>query len=231
VLGPIDYLLWFASAFLEAGVVVCSIRARCLRRYLILNLCMLAGFLVNVSRFVVFVRYGFGSSEYLYFYYYSDALGTILLYFSVMSLYQLVFEQMAVSGYLRGLSIALLAGTACFSYMVVNQHTTQLTTRFVVELSQNLYFIGVVLTYLLWGALLKLRETRTRLIQLVLALGIFFSASAGAYALRNLVPGLAFVKFIPPLVGTFFPLAWCYTFLKVPEEARLAIARLAAPNR
>ena len=36
------------------------------------------------------------------------------------------------------------------------------------------YFVGVVLTYLLWGAILKLRETRTRLIQLVLALGDLF---------------------------------------------------------
>ncbi len=192
---------------------------------------MLADFLVSVGRFAIFVRYGFTSSEYMYFYYYSDAVATILLYFSVMCLYQLVFEQMGVSKYLRGASIVLLAGTAWFSYMVVNQHTTQFTTRFVVELSQNLYFVGVVLTYLLWGAVLKLRETRTRIIQLILALGIYFSASAGAYALRNLVPGLELAKFIPPLMGTFLPLAWAYTFLRISEEARLATARLAAPNR
>ena len=142
---------------------------------------MVSFFLINLSRFVVLIRDGFGSSEYMYFYYYTDALGTIVLYFSVMAFYQLVFEEMGVSKYLRGASIALLAGTAWFSYMVVNQHTTQLTTRFVVELSQNLYFVGVVLTYLLWGAVLKLRETRTRIIQLVLALGIYFSGSAGAY--------------------------------------------------
>jgi amino acid transporter len=78
---------------------------------------------------------------------------------------------------------------------------------------------------------MKLRETRTRLIQLVLSLGIFFSGSAGAYALRNLVSGMEVAKFIPPLMGTFLALAWAYTFLKVPEEARLATARVAAPNR
>ncbi len=211
--------------------MVSSIRTRCLTRYFLPNLCMVSFFLINLSRFVVFVRYGFGSSDYMYFYYYTDALGTIVLYFSVMAFYQLVFEQMGVSKYLRGASIILLGGTAWFSYMVVNQHTTQLTTRFVVELSQNLYFVGVLLTYLLWGALLKLRETRTRIIQLILALGIYFSASAGAYALRNLVPGLELAKFIPPVVGTFLPLAWSYTFLKIPEDARLVTARLAAPNR
>ena len=212
-------------------MVVCAIRSRSLTRYFVPNLCMVSFFLMNLSRFVVCIRYGFGSSEYVYFYYYSDALGTIFLYFSVMAFYQLVFEQIGVSKYVRGLSIALLTGTAWFSYMVVNQHSTQFTTRFVVELSQNLYFVGVVLTYLLWGAVLKLRETRTRIIQLVLSLGIFFSASAGAYALRNLFSHPELVKFIPPLVGTFLPLAWAYTFLKVPEEARLATARVAAPNR
>ena len=77
-----------------------------------------------------------------------------------------------------------------FSYAVVHQNRTHLTTHFVVEMSQNVYFVGVVLTYLLWGAILKLHETRTRLIQLVLALGIYFSADAGSYALRNLFPGL-----------------------------------------
>jgi hypothetical protein len=231
VLGPADYLLWFGSALFEGAVVVCSIRCRSFFKYLPLNLCMLADLLVSAGRFLILHRYGFASSEYVYFYYYSDALATILLYFSVMCLYQLVFEQMGVSKYLRGASILLLCGTALFSYLVVNQHTTQLTSRFVLELSQNLYFVGVVLTYLLWGAVMKLRETRTRLIQLVLSLGIFFSGSAGAYALRNLVSGMEVAKFIPPLMGTFLALAWAYTFLKVPEEARLATARVAAPNR
>ena len=65
----------------------------------------------------------------------------------------------------------------------------------------------------------------------MLALGIYFSASAGAYALRNIAPDLGLAKFIPILAGTFLPLAWAYTFLKIPEEARLATARVAVPHR
>ena len=94
--------------------------------------------------------------------------------------------------------------------------------------SQNLYFVGVVLTYLLWGAILKLRETRMRLIQLVLALGIYFSADAMAYALRNLFPSLepVVLRWIPPIMGVWLPLAWAYTMAKVSEDSRLAPARL-----
>ena len=105
-------------------------------------------------------------------------------------------------------------------------------SRFVVELSQNLYFVGVVLTYVLWGAMMKLRETRTRLIQLVLSLGIYFSMLAAEYALRNLYPSLTAVKtYLPPVVGCLLPLAWCYAFLKLSEDARLATARLGVLPR
>lgn len=231
MLGPIDYVLWFGSAFLEAAVVVSLLRSRSLSWYITLNVCMLGAFAINVGRFVTFQRYGFTSLQYKYVYYYSDALWTIFLYLSVLALYQLVFKEMGVSRQIRSVSILLLAATAGVSYLMVRQHQTQLTNRFVVELSQNLYFVGVVLTYLLWVAVIKLRETRTRLVQLVLALGIYFSASAGAYALRNMYPGLALTKFIPPLAGTFLPLAWAYTFWRVSENARLAPARLATPNR
>jgi hypothetical protein len=98
----------------------------------------------------------------------------------------------------------------------------------VVALGQNLYFVGVALTYLLWVALLKLRETRARLVQLVLALGVEFSALAAIYALRNLFPSLedSVLKFLIPVVGAWLPLAWAYTFTKVPEDARLAPSRL-----
>ncbi len=229
--GLLDYVLWLASGLFQAVVVVCLFRPTSIRRYLTLCLYMLSSLLISVARFLVLQRYGFTSTEYIYFYYYSDALGTIALFFAVISLYQLVFEEMRASIYIRGASILLLGATTLFSYGVVHQHVTQLTTRFVVELSQNLYFVGVVLTYLLWGALLKLREMRTRLIHLVLSLGIYFSASAGAYALRNMLPTLELTKLIPPLAGTFMPLAWAYTFLRVSEEARLATARVATPNR
>jgi hypothetical protein len=102
----------------------------------------------------------------------------------------------------------------------------------VIELSQNLYFVGLILTYILWGAILKLRETRTRLIQLVLSLGVYFSLLAVNYAVRNLYPSLSSI-FIPlvQLCGIFLPMAWAYAFWHLPEEARLVPARLAVIPR
>ena len=216
----------------QAAVLVCAFCSRCLRQYFTLNFYMLAALLLSMGRVFVFVRYGYTSPQYFYFYYFSDALLTICLFFALMGLYLHVFQEMGVSSYLRAAAILLLGLTAGISYQMVVSSSHKLLTHFVVELSQNLYFVGVVLTYLLWGAIMKLRETRTRLMQLVLALGVYFSAFAANYALRNLYPTLNVVwQSVPPLMGLWLPLAWAYTFLRIPEEARLATDRVAATNR
>ena len=132
----------------------------------------------------------------------------------------------------RSRSVELLLGTAAFSFAIVLQYSNRIMSRFVVEASQNLYFVGLVLTYVLWGAVLKLRETRTRLIQMVLALGLYFSVFAASYALRNLYPSLHNVwPYITPISGCLLPLAWSYAFLRIPEDARLTPSRLAVVPR
>src|SRR5487761_69126 len=233
MLGPFDYALAILSFLAEVYVVVCLFASKKPFRYLSLNIYMLAAVSATIGQDIVLQHFGVSSPVYAYTYYYTDALLTISLFFVIMSFYHQVFQQMEVGKYVHWASIFLLSATGVFSYLIVRQMPNpHLTSRFVVEMSQNLYFVGVVLTYLLWGAVVKLRETRTRLIQLVLALGIFFSSDAACYALRNLYPGLEanFLKWVPPLAGTFLPLAWAYTFTKVSEDARLETARVAAPR-
>jgi len=188
-------------------------------------------FLVSVFRYQVLSHYGMASSEYVYFYYYSDTLLTIGLYFALLNLYSLVFDEMKVERFLRLGAILLLGGTAWFSYAVVQQSSHRILSHFAYELSQNLYFVGLVLTYALWGAILKMRETRARLIQLVLALGVYFSAFAANYALQNLYFKAGVLRFVTPLLGCVLPAAWAYCFLRVSEEARLAPSRLVAVPR
>ena len=207
---------------------MCAIKKKALRPYLFLNLYMASSLLVTVGRYNIVQHYGLVSSQYTYFYYYSDALLTILLYFALTSLFSRVFGELNAEQYVKLGAVVLLGGTALFSYAVVHQAENMLVTRFVVQLQQNLYFVGLVLTYVLWAAVLKLRETRTRLVQLVLSLGVYFSLLAADYALRSLYPNMnSLLQFLPPLVGCFLPAAWAYAFWRIPEDARLAPARLA----
>ena len=232
MLGPADYVLWFLTALLEGSVVVCALKRHSFRRYLALNIYMLGSLIVTVLRFWVFSHFGFSSAQYLYFYFYSDALLTVGLYFALITLYSFVLSELQTGRYVRLAAIVLLAGTAFFSYQVIQQSSDRMLTRFVVEMSQNLYFVGLVLTYLLWGAILKLRETRAQIIQLVLSLGLYFSAFAATYALRNLYPSLHLtLGFLSQLIALSLPLAWAYTLWRIPVEARLAPSRLAVVSR
>src|SRR5882672_2501508 len=193
---------------------------------------MAASLFVNIGRYNIVHHYGVASGEYIYFYYYSDTLLTIFLYFALTSLFSRVFSEMQAEQYVKLGAVVLLSGTALFSYAVVNQSQSRLVTHFVVELSQNLYFVGLVLTYVLWAAVLKLRETRTRLIQLVLSMGVYFSLFAANFAMQNLyhMRG-SFFEVLTPLFGCFLPLSWAYTFWQVPEEARTVPSQLAVVPR
>jgi hypothetical protein len=233
MLGPLDYSIWLLGFLLEVSVIFCISYRRVFHRYFSISAYMLCAAAVSCGQYISILEFGIRSKEYWYFYYYTGSLLTILMFFVIIQLYQHIFAELRVHRYIRGGASILLFATALFSYFVVRRDSDRLTNEFVVELGQNLYFVGVVLTYLLWAAVLQLRETRTRLIQLVLALGIYFSGNAGTYALRNLFPGLqpAFLQWLPPLFGTLLALAWAYTFFKVPEEARLMTARLAVNTR
>jgi uncharacterized membrane protein YcjF (UPF0283 family) len=229
--GSLGYAIWLLATLLEVAVVVCAVKRHSFRRYLCLNLYMLFSFAVSIVRYQILNRFGLQSSEYTYCYYYSDAILTIFLYLALITLYLHVFDEMKVEKYVRLAATILLAGTALFSYAVVQQSSQRMATSFVYELSQNLYFVGLVLTYVLWGAILKLRETRTQLIQLVLSLGVYFSAFAATFALGNIFPNLQSVAYIAPLFGCMLPMAWAYAFVRLSHEARITPARLAVVPR
>jgi hypothetical protein len=231
VLGPVDYVLLFLELLLEAAAVVVLVRHKAFLRYFTLLLSLGASVAVGLGRYSVLNTAGFSSSAYLYFYYFSDALLILCLYFVLVTLYSQVFSEMNVGKWVRGGAMLLLLGTILISYHTIASSSDRLITKFVNELSQNLYFVGVVMTYVLWGAMMKLRENRTRLLQLVLSMGVYFSAFAGSYALGNMYPDLRIWHYVCHLMVMWLPVSWAYTFLKVPEDARIATARVVAPTQ
>ncbi len=231
MLGPVDYAVWFAVTLADLFCLLCIFRKRAISRHFTIVLFLSSSIAVSIGRYLILIAAGFTSISYFYFYYYSDAVLTICLFFVLMGFYGQVFSEMAVTKWLRIGAMLLLGGTALISYHMVTSSTDRLITRFAFELSQNLYFVGVVLTYVLWGAMMTLRENRTRLTQLVLGLGVFFSVFAASYALRNLYPDLAIWRYFIHILAVWLPVSWAYTFAKVPEDARIATARVLAPNR
>ena len=218
--GSIEYVFSLIGFLSEVAVVVCVCSPKNFLRYLPLGFYMLCQAAVTLGLYASYERLGADSAAYRYVYFYSDSLMMLLIYWVIIRFYLQVFEAMAVSKQIRTAATFLLGCTALFSYGIVHANRNRLTIGFAVELGQNLYFVGVVLVYLLWAAILKLKETRTRLAQFVLALGIYFSATAAAYALRTLFSSLAdnvVLAWIPSVMGLWLPAAWTYTFVTVPE--------------
>jgi hypothetical protein len=229
--GVLALLIWLTGTAFELAFVVCSIARRSFFRYFFLNLYFLAVIGSSITRFFFLTRFGVSTDEYRYAYFFTDVLLTLGLYVALISLYSFVFEELQFAKYLRLTAILLLLGTALFSYAVVAQSSERLATTFAYELSQNLYFVGLVLTYILWGAILKLRETRTRLVQFVLALGVYFSAYAASYALGNMASRYSVLQVLGPVVSCLLPLAWTMTMVRHPEDSRLVPAQLVAVER
>jgi hypothetical protein len=229
--GSVTTIIWYLGTAMELAFVVCSIARKSFFRYFFLNLYFLLALGSSVARKLVLSTFGLGSAEYRYAYFYTDALLTLALYVALISLYAHVFGELRFGKHLRLIAVLLLLGTALFTYAVVAQSTDRLSTNFAYELSQNLYFVGLVLTYILWGAVLKLRETRTRVVQFVLSLGLYFSAYAASYALLNLASRYSIVYFIAPMFGCLLPLSWTVTMWRYSEDSRLVPAQLVAVPR
>ncbi len=228
--GPIGLFIWGLATALEVCFVACSLVRGSFVRYFFLNLYVVLSLLASLARLIAF-GYGIASPQYAYTYYYSDALLTVTLYIALISLYSYIFGELGFAKHIRFGAVVLLLGTAGFSYAVVAQSADMLSTDLAYTLSQNLYFVGLVLTYILWGAVLKLRETRTRVVQLVLSLGLYFSVYAASYALLNLAGKYEMVQYLSPALGCFLPLSWSITIMRYSEEARLAPANLVAVPR
>jgi hypothetical protein len=229
--GGIALAIWIVGMGAGVCFVTCSVLRASFLKYFFLNLYVILALFADLLRQFVLRNYGLQSPEYIYTYYYTDCLLTIALFVAVINLASHVFAELNLARYVRFVAVLLLLGTAGFTYAVVVQSTERLATKFAAELSQNLYFVGLVLTYLLWGAVLKLRETRTRLVQMVLSLGLYFSAYAGSYALLNMAPNSEIVQYLGPLLGCFLPVSWALTIIRHSENARLTPAQLVAVPR
>ncbi len=227
---PLQFFLWVLSLLLQAAVVVSSLLRGGWRKHFPLAIYMLATVGHSVGAYIVFLKFGFKSPQYSFFYNLTDSILVVILFVAIISLYEQALQELTTSRYVRGGAVILISLTALFSFVSVQGRSDRMSEMgLMAEIGQNLYFVGVVMTYLLWGVVMQLRETRLRILQFVFSLGIYFSMLAATYALVNLFPGFrSSFRWIPQVASVFLAGAWTYTFLMVPESARLATSRIAA---
>ncbi len=234
MVGTYDLVIEVLGAVLALGVVVICARQGFFNRYLFLNVYLLTNVVFTLGCYYVRSLYGYRSVEYFDFYYTGDAIPNIVGYLVIGSFFDRLLRHSTFHRYVRPtltIFFVLIAGISAF---FIAGSVDRLYPRFVIELQQNLYFVGALLTFLLWMAVSYLDVQSRRFTLLVSGLGIYFAAHAANYAIRFLFPSLSTLTLVvPPLAYNFMVGLWLYTFLRVPEEevavqpARQVFQRLA----
>jgi hypothetical protein len=218
MLGAYELVVAALSAILTLGaIVVCSWK-RLLFRYFLLNLYLLANLSFTLGCYYVYSFFGYASFQYFYFYYTGDAIQNIVGYVFIGSLFDRLLRGSIFHKYVRLTLIFTFLLIVAVSARVLSSNLERFYSQFVFEFQQNMYFIGVLLTFLLWISMSYLRVESRRFVLLVSGLGIYFSSHAATYALQFLTPRLdAIAMKIPPLAYCLMVSLWLYTFLCVPE--------------
>ncbi len=219
--GFADYLIWASSLALAGYVLVRIVAGGGVVRYLALSIYLLATLCFTLVGALVSHVYGFRSFEYIYFYVFGDGILALLLYLVLAGLFERIFNELGFSSYVRWVALLVLMGTVGLSYSIVRAASDRIFGKFVVQLQQNLFFLGVVLCALLWFSMRKLHNMPTRLMQITLGLGMYLGAHAAVYAFHNMFPSLSFWRYVPPTSYVLFLIILAHTFTKVPETARV----------
>lgn len=219
-------MVWLLGFLAEVFVVVWTFRDRSLWQHRAVLLYVAALAFDEILSFSILRRYGFSSNEYLYFYHYSDAALTLLMFIAIAGLCSRIFREQGGDVQARALPAVILTIVTVYAGAVTALKHQLLATHFAVEFSSSLYFAGMILTYGVWVLLLKRRDPRLRLVLVVSAFGIYFGGQTAIFAVQSVFPSLAVLHYLPGLMGAWLPVSLAYTFSQVSEEARIPVEQL-----
>ena len=222
MVGAYELIILWASVIASLAAVGVCVYYKSFLRYLWLNFYLLSNVLFTVGCYYVYSVYGYESRQYFYFYYIGDALPNIVGYLLIGSFVDRMLRASIFRQYIRPTMLIFFLLVMGISGLFVSGglERVRVFPRFVIEFEQNMYFVGVLLTFLLWISMSYLLAESRRFVLLISGLGIYFSAHAANYAMRFLFrdPDLATILTkVPPLAYTFMVLLWLYTFWRVPE--------------
>jgi hypothetical protein len=149
-MAPAALTVWLLTIIVAAFVVFLCVRQKVISKFFFFSCYFAASIVVSIGRFWVFSRNGHHFVEYLNFYYYSDAVLTVLL---ALAIWQIGARVVAgrvgrETVLIGGASILLLV--IFFSFASVAHSNSKFITHFTVEVSQNIFFAAGLATLVLW---------------------------------------------------------------------------------
>jgi hypothetical protein len=151
MISSADMVLWVYDTVLSVFVAFVIIIRGQFRRFSVLATYFAIVAPVSLLRMHVLYAYGLASSEYAYFYYFSDLLLCVFLYFAVVTLYRKVFPAKKSHLRVRVGSVLIAAGVGILSLAIVQATSGRLIPPWFVVYSQDLYPVSAVAALVLFG--------------------------------------------------------------------------------
>jgi len=213
-----EMTLWLLTTLVEVFVVFLFLIHGLFRKFLLLNIYLLFSAMIGMGRFAILHSFGFTSSAYAYFYYYSDALLALFLFLGLCELSMRLLGTKPARRKAGLWSAGALVATSCFSFLVASSRGTHLITFFVLELSQNVYFVCCLFIGLLWVWKLRNYPEDRIAARFVNVLSVYFSLFILMYGAHLLAPRVSsLVNNLAPMMGAWLPLG-CGFVLVSPEQ-------------
>lgn len=223
--GSYDSVVAALSVIFSLGIVGVCLYKKCFTRYLLLNLYILSGVLFTLVTQYILHTFGYTSVQYFYAYFAGDPFVTTFAYLALASFFDQMFRQSIFRQYVRptlAIFFVLVVGVSALA-IGRSTGTPHFYSTFVLEFQQNMYFVGVLLTFLLWLSMMYLGAETRRFALLVSGMGIYFTAHAATYAATFLFASVEPIAArVLPIAYSLRALVWLYTFLVVPEEEAAA---------
>src|SRR6266704_4466304 len=125
-----DLTLWLLTTFVEAFVVYLFLIQGLFRTFLLLNFYLMLSATISIGRYFVLRHFGFTSSEYAYFYFYTDAALTVCLFLSICELSARLVGTKIRRRRVVSWSAAALLATVCFSFSVSSFSAPEVLSHF-----------------------------------------------------------------------------------------------------
>ena len=213
-----EMTFWMLTTLVEVFVVFLFLIQGLFRKFLLLNTYLLFSATISMGRFAILHSFGVASSEYAYFYYYTDALLALFLFLGLCELSMRLLGTKAARRKAGLWSAGALLATSWFSFLVASSRGTRVKTFFVLELSQNIYFVCCLLIALLWVWKLRNYPEDRMAARFVNVLSVYFSLFIlmyGAHLLAPQAPSLTYN--LAPMMGAWLPLGCCFVLVS-PEQ-------------
>ncbi len=222
-------VIQYGNYFVVAGLLFYLARTKQLRR--LRGIALYLGCLIAVdatSRPYVFYRYGLHSRQYIDFYWLTDLVLVLAAFLVVCDFFRRgTSDHKEMWRYIRWILVFALMAVAGVSALTLSRNYDQLSTGFIVEFSQNLYFTCLVLITLLYLMLQQMESRDDELALLVCGMGIAFAGPAASMALFHLVGATEFSRtltsFLMPGCNLAMLMVWFYAVAKVEGKVTGAV--------